>query len=353
VNGHEPQFDIEQHLGGLEILGLQSSKTTSIRARALKRRLLAMSEASMQDRAQSLQQFSFAHFRCLSKQALHRLCNDAIAQPFDFANATRPSGFSSDLLTHCVDDFLGYIPSQSWLWHFVAPLLGSALLLASYPPRAHSTLLCANTWLQVTNDDLDFAPDYLFEELYSKSCRTAIRSYSPHIEIQEKFVAAVFDEFRIAFAKYNANKSPSSHLHQRTLVQHCTRLAEIKSHRSCFSCFMRMPEKVLACGHALCDVCIRIFGTRARSERNTYELPECILCGVNHRSSVFRFVPPTAGIRVLSVDGGGVKGIIPLTFLQHLDALLAPLGCSVKDYFDFVCGTSAGKQHIENLYVHY
>jgi patatin-like phospholipase/acyl hydrolase len=46
---------------------------------------------------------------------------------------------------------------------------------------------------------------------------------------------------------------------------------------------------------------------------------------------------------VLSVDGGGVRGVIPLTFLNHLDVVLAPFGCAIRDYFDFVCGTSAGK----------
>jgi patatin-like phospholipase/acyl hydrolase len=47
---------------------------------------------------------------------------------------------------------------------------------------------------------------------------------------------------------------------------------------------------------------------------------------------------------MLSVDGGGVKGVIPLMYLQHLDEALASFGCAVRDYFDFVCGTSAGKK---------
>ncbi|KAI1562425.1 Patatin, partial [Pyrenophora tritici-repentis] len=163
-----------------------------------------------------------------------------------------------------------------------------------------------------------------------------------HREIQRKFVSAVLHEFRVIFAKYEDGAQPASDVHREVLNANHTHLADLKSHRSCFCCFSRMPEKVLPCSHALCDPCIRIFGHRSRSERNTYELPECILCGVNYKNSIFRFVPPTAGIRVLSVDGGGVRGVIPLTFLQHLDSLLAPFGCAAKDNFDFVCGTSAG-----------
>lgn len=104
-----------------------------------------------------------------------------------------------------------------------------------------------------------------------------------------------------------------------------------------------MPEKVIVCGYALCDPCIKIFGHRSPSEKNTYELSECLLYGVSYANSIFRYVPPTAGIRVLSLDGGGVRSIIPLMFLAHLERLLCRFCCFIKDYFDFVCGTSAGK----------
>lgn len=162
-------------------------------------------------------------------------------------------------------------------------------------------------------------------------------------DIQRKFVSAVLQEFKDVFKTYVNNTLSASELHCQTLRANHTHLADLKSHRTCFSCFLRMPEKVLTCGHALCDTCIRIFGARCRSERNTFKLTECILCGVNYKSCIFRFVPPTAGIRTLSIDGGGVRGVIPLVFLQHLDRTLAPLGCAIKDHFDFVCGTSAGK----------
>ena len=103
-----------------------------------------------------------------------------------------------------------------------------------------------------------------------------------------------------------------------------------------------MPEKVLSCGHALCDTCIQIYGRRSASEKNTYDLTTCMLCGTSCENSTFRYVPPTAGIRVLSLDGGGVRGIIPLTFLSHLQKVFAQFDCSIRDQFDLVCGTSAG-----------
>ncbi|RII24876.1 hypothetical protein CUC08_Gglean005691 [Alternaria sp. MG1] len=320
---HENQLD-HLNIGEIEVLGLQSYKSTAARARALKRRLLAMSEKSMKERAGKLTQFNHTHVQALTKRALGHI-STKIDEPFQLANASRSKGFTTSLLEACLSDFFLQLPSQAWLWHFAAPLVASALLLASYPPGAHN-----------------FAPDYLFDALYATPCKAAIATYTMFEDIQHKFISAVLQEFKNVFEIYISNTSSASDIHRETLRTNHTHMASLKSHRTCFSCFLRMPEKVLTCGHALCDPCIRIFGTRCRSERNTFEIIDCILCGVNFMSHKFRFVPPTAGIRMLSIDGGGVRGVIPLVFLQQLDRTLAPLGCAIKDHFDFVCGTSAG-----------
>ena len=133
----------------IEVLGLQSCKSTSARARALKRRLLAMSEASMKERAGDFTQFSYAHFQALTRQALSHVSKD-ITKPFQFASASRPRGFTTDLLEACLSDFLHQMPSQAWLWHFAAPLIASALLLASYPPNAHSKMHACLTYRWLT-----------------------------------------------------------------------------------------------------------------------------------------------------------------------------------------------------------
>ncbi|KAK6409931.1 hypothetical protein LTR95_018261 [Oleoguttula sp. CCFEE 5521] len=45
---------------------------------------------------------------------------------------------------------------------------------------------------------------------------------------------------------------------------------------------------------------------------------------------------------LLSLDGGEVKGIILLTFLQQLQSRLAGFQVAIRDDFDSVGGTSAG-----------
>ena len=57
--------------------------------------------------------------------------------------------------------------------------------------------------------------------------------------------------------------------------------------------------------------------------------------------------PPAYGsiVTVLSIDGGGVRGIIPGTILAFLEAKLQELDgpdARVADYFDVVAGTSTG-----------
>lgn len=64
-----------------------------------------------------------------------------------------------------------------------------------------------------------------------------------------------------------------------------------------------------------------------------------------HRLSP-RFAPPTRPLRILSIDGGGIKGIVPATILVHLEEKLQALSgkpdARITDYFDWVAGSSTG-----------
>ena len=53
-------------------------------------------------------------------------------------------------------------------------------------------------------------------------------------------------------------------------------------------------------------------------------------------------VPPTAGIRVLTFDGGGVRGLATLQYMQLLQDEVG-LPFPVQEHFDVVFGTSSGK----------
>lgn len=70
---------------------------------------------------------------------------------------------------------------------------------------------------------------------------------------------------------------------------------------------------------------------------------KCPFCGIKNECSPIGLIPPTAGIRVLSLDGGGMRGIIELIFLHRIEEVLDEIQIPVLDNFDFACGTSAGK----------
>ncbi|WVY90995.1 hypothetical protein V8G54_036509 [Vigna mungo] len=64
-------------------------------------------------------------------------------------------------------------------------------------------------------------------------------------------------------------------------------------------------------------------------------------------SSVEQIQPPTYGnlVTILSIDGGGIRGIIPATIIHFLESQLQELDgpeARLADYFDVISGTSTG-----------
>lgn len=49
--------------------------------------------------------------------------------------------------------------------------------------------------------------------------------------------------------------------------------------------------------------------------------------------------PEKKTFKILSIDGGGIKGLYSSTIIEHLEQ---KYNCSVSDYFDMLCGTSTG-----------
>nr|CAN81920.1 hypothetical protein VITISV_021802 [Vitis vinifera] len=66
--------------------------------------------------------------------------------------------------------------------------------------------------------------------------------------------------------------------------------------------------------------------------------------------------PPTYGnlVTILSIDGGGIRGIIPATILARLETRLQELDgddARIADYFDVIAGTSTGAKDIKPFYL--
>lgn len=130
----------------------------------------------------------------------------------------------------------------------------------------------------------------------------------------------------------------SAQLHRDNFKDKHLLWAQLKTNTTCLFCLRRKPEHVLSCGHAVCDTCVRIFGQASPGLEYHYRISNCILCLSG--SLTTRLKPPTAGYRILSVDGGGTRGVVPLEFMGLIQDLIGE--CPIQDLFDGAWGTSSG-----------
>jgi hypothetical protein len=64
-----------------------------------------------------------------------------------------------------------------------------------------------------------------------------------------------------------------------------------------------------------------------------------LLAALGHNVFVPK-VPGQRGLRILSLDGGGTRGITSIAIIK---AIVDEMGVEVCDLFDIICGTSTGK----------
>jgi hypothetical protein len=195
---------------------------------------------------------------------------------------------------------------------------------------------------------LVFDSSDVFTELYqqtcSEICRRTLKSDdgTDHLMLPSTFVLLVKLELQQQFKRILQNKSASSQ-HRLQLASFQSIWRHLYSEDTCYSCMFRRPKCKLPCGHWVCDMCIRVFGTK----RGVYlYLDNCLLCGGD--GIRIRFKPDTATVRVLCIDGGGARACVPLRFLQELQVRIG-LPYPVQYNFDVLFGTSSGKQKSNNL----
>ena len=53
-------------------------------------------------------------------------------------------------------------------------------------------------------------------------------------------------------------------------------------------------------------------------------------------------MPPNASIYILSIDSGGIRGVISLIFLIYIKQTLSNFRYSLREHFNLIYGTSIG-----------
>ncbi|RYN61291.1 hypothetical protein AA0117_g13033 [Alternaria alternata] len=125
-------------------------------------------------------------------------------------------------------------------------------------------------------------------------------------------------------------------------------LATRKPHTICLACIQVDPEHKLRCGHLICERCFAGMATCSQADPYRYTLDCCPFCSQACQATV-RTKPATAGLRVLSIDGGGIRAAIPIQFLCALEKAVG-LDMPIQEHFDLAYGTSSGAMVVLALY---
>ena len=157
------------------------------------------------------------------------------------------------------------------------------------------------------------------------------------------FVQAILEQLQKYFEDFiRGAGTPSKTIHYNNLKRFKLRWKRVRSDDLCFACLRRTPENNWPCGHAVCENCVRVFGQEDENDRWAFGVQRCFLCDMALREVTVKLKPDTAGVNVLTIDGGGIKGVVPLLFLQTLQDRLG-LPIPVQDHFEIAFGTSSGR----------
>jgi hypothetical protein len=92
-----------------------------------------------------------------------------------------------------------------------------------------------------------------------------------------------------------------------------------------------------------------VFGDEYKADPWIFKIHNYFLCEAEMtKEVVVRVYPPTAGVGVLYIDGGGARGVIPLKFMQRIQDCIG-LPIPLQRFFKVTVRTSSGKCYKETL----
>ena len=130
--------------------------------------------------------------------------------------------------------------------------------------------------------------------------------------------------------------------HRRQLRTFSSKVSPLFSDETCLCCIRRRPQHRFICGHLVCQTCIKVFYAADPNDRWLLRVHSCLLCGAGASDVAIRTIPDTARARVLSIDGGGVRGCAPIKMLHAIQEVVGIPGLDVQRNFDVAVGTSSG-----------
>ncbi|KAH8587835.1 hypothetical protein B0O99DRAFT_583936 [Bisporella sp. PMI_857] len=290
----------------------------------LKDRLLNESDAIRATRIEQRMHFVGKHFNAFFNYAYNHFIQNT-GEHFNFIKASRLSNpVSPDLKRHFLN-FVKNFQAAKDINEFVLPVVASCIILDSFPPGMHG-----------------FDPVETFRTLYKTSWKKATEVLSRATRAEVLSIEKLIGNQCLTMDLHSHQDFKQSHLH--TMLSFQDNWKDIHSDGTCLMCLCRRPEYGLPCGHSFCGIDIQRFGVVLGNDPHKFIVNSCFLCSQDTQGAQFRFKPKTKGVNVLGIDGGGVRGVIPLQSLLLLEQKLKPYlpDFPVQDLFDVAFGTSSG-----------
>jgi hypothetical protein len=194
-----------------------------------------------------------------------------------------------------------------------------------------------------------FAPTKVFETHYRTACSTNLENKTLKVnEFEDVMIvrAGLVKQIKKQFLETTWTYRPRSRF--QVLAEYGNWLSRRRTHKSCLPCLARAPEHSFTCQHILCEErCVEL-GRSTAADPCVYDFSKCPLCTKPCNLRI-RVRPATAGMRVLAIDGGGIRAVIPIQFLRALQQAVACLVGSaipIQELFDLSFGTSSGRRLI-------
>jgi hypothetical protein len=184
----------------------------------------------------------------------------------------------------------------------------------------------------------------LYREILQKLVENGIIGLeeSPDVILRTGFINIVENWLQKYFKQYNRKGGkPSARIHKDNLEQFHERWSNIRSDDVCFACLRQIPQYNLPCGHCICRTCVVNFGEQTADDPWEFRIHQCFLC-MRAMNLLMKIDPPTAGVGVLCLDGGGVRGIVPLTLMRRIQDQIG-LPISLQRFFKAAFGVSSGQ----------
>ena len=186
-------------------------------------------------------------------------------------------------------------------------------------PRSYGWLGCTTIKRKMPRFHI---AEHYFNFHYKDPLRTLLRKSDGSCPEAVKEVLAMWME---DMANDSGDKENPSSLakHLANLQRHATVLKDRKFGGACFACLCRNWSSLLPCGrHGLCNECLMALDPSWPTYGGAL-VTACEICGQHFKDWRGRVTPPDFTPSVLSLDGGGVRGLIQLEVLRLLQEEIA------------------------------